>query len=485
MGMFGRACPPPPPHSCRIHINLRCRFLQRLCEEGVPREVTMVFDEAVPHTAELMVDPFGNYLMQKLCEQCSEPQRTLLITRVAAEICLISCEMHGTRAVQKFVEQLRTPDQISIVRAAMSQHTVAMVKDLNANHVIQKCLQKFDHESKQFIYDAVTVNICDVAQHRHGCCVLQRCIDHGSQAQKMQLVEQVVLHALKLVQDPYGNYVVQYVLDLGIDEVTMGALRNFSGSFTELAMNKFSSNVIEKCIKLAGREARRFIFDEICDPRVMPRMLQDQFANYVVQTGLNNCSPDEFVTLVNAIRPFMHLIRNTPHGKKIEMRMQKKPEPTSPKQRDDGRDPGRAKGGGGGGGGGGKGRRNDGQRQRQNSDEVPRGGSKGGGGGGGGGGGCGWGQWQGPSSSGGSSGSGGRDSGMGYSGNSGSGWAGPPQGGGGGGGGGSGGSGGVRGGRNAQRSGHLLRHDAPSYNPHKVELHVAPQGGVPPTAHGW
>eukprot|EP01064_Diplonema_japonicum_P004066 TRINITY_DN12680_c0_g1_i3.p1 TRINITY_DN12680_c0_g1~~TRINITY_DN12680_c0_g1_i3.p1 ORF type:complete len:486 (+),score=79.72 TRINITY_DN12680_c0_g1_i3:59-1516(+) len=308
-----------------------CRFLQKLCEEGNQREIAIIFDEVVPLTGELMVDPFGNYLMQRLCEYCSETQRTVLIQKVTGEIPGVSANMHGTRAVQKVVDHLRTPQHVAIMRDALSKHTVTMVKDLNGNHVIQKCLQKFDSANKQFIYDAVTKQLQDVAMHRHGCCVLQRCIDFGAPEQKMQLATEVVANALILVQDPYGNYVVQYVLDMDVPVITKKMISNFCGSLCDLAMNKFSSNVIEKCIKLATPDARAPLLDELCDPTVLPRMLQDQFANYVVQTALTKATPHEFNMLCHAIRPFLHVIRNTPHGKRIEMKINRKPEPpTSP-----------------------------------------------------------------------------------------------------------------------------------------------------------
>lgn len=101
---------------------------------------------------------------------------------------------------------------------------VVLIKDLNGNHVIQKCLNKLAPEDNQvrslkqcartvsecavqFIYNAVAANCVEVATHRHGCCVLQRCIDHASDQQRIQLVNEITYNALTLVQDPYGNYV--------------------------------------------------------------------------------------------------------------------------------------------------------------------------------------------------------------------------------------------------------------------------------------
>ena len=56
----------------------------------------------------------------------------------------------------------------------------------------------------------------------------------------------ITYHALPLVQDPFGNYVVQYVLDLGEVEYTDALVRRFLEHVSDLSVQKFSSNVIEK-----------------------------------------------------------------------------------------------------------------------------------------------------------------------------------------------------------------------------------------------
>jgi hypothetical protein len=47
-----------------------CRFLQRKFDEGGASAVAAVFSELLEHVTELMMDPFGNYLVQKLLDRC-------------------------------------------------------------------------------------------------------------------------------------------------------------------------------------------------------------------------------------------------------------------------------------------------------------------------------------------------------------------------------------------------------------------------------
>ncbi|KAF9978557.1 hypothetical protein BGZ65_006949, partial [Modicella reniformis] len=256
-----------------------CRYLQKKLEEQNETYLNIIFNEVFNHFVELMTDPFGNYLCQKLLEYCGDEQRTVIVETVAPEL------------------------------------------DLNGNHVIQKCLNRLASEDNQFIYNAISTHCIEVATHRHGCCVLQRCIDHASPSQKIQLVREITYNALALVQDPFGNYVVQYVLDLSDNRFTDALIRRFIGNVCVLSVQKFSSNVIEKCIRVAEPETRKFLIEEMINKARLDKLLRDSYANYVVQTALDFADPIQRAQLVECIRPLLPAIRNTPYGKRIQSKL--------------------------------------------------------------------------------------------------------------------------------------------------------------------
>jgi hypothetical protein len=308
-----------------------CRYLQKKLEEGVPEHRDMIFRETFGHFADLMTDPFGNYLCQKLLEYSTDDQRNVICESVAQDLVNISLNMHGTRAVQKMIDFLSTRRQadmrynaqIHSIIVALSLHVVVLIKDLNGNHVIQKCLNKLSPEDNQFIYNAVAANCVEVATHRHGCCVLQRCIDHASDNQRIQLVNEITFNALTLVQDPYGNYVVQYILDLNDNRFSDAVIRQFAGNVCALSVQKFSSNVIEKCIRVAEHSTRKMLIEELLNRSRLEKLLRDSYGNYCVQTALDYAEPTQRVLLVEGIRPVLPLIRNTPYGKRIQNKLQR------------------------------------------------------------------------------------------------------------------------------------------------------------------
>ncbi len=207
---------------------------------------------------------------------------------------------------------------------ALSGQVVDLIQDLNGNHVIQKCLNHLKSSEAQFIFDAVGEHCITVGTHRHGCCVLQRCIDHASGFQKVDLVRKITAHSFHLVQDPFGNYVVQYILDLNDPSFTAPMCQGFQGKITELSKQKFSSNVIEKCIRCADMASKAMMIEELLDVEELEKLMRDSYGNYVIQTALEFAPPELCLLLIDSMRPILPSIRQTPYGRRIMSKVQER-----------------------------------------------------------------------------------------------------------------------------------------------------------------
>jgi len=287
--------------------------------------INSIFEECYEKFVDLMTDPFGNYLCQKLFEHANDAQRLALVERCAPAFPRVSTNMHGTRAVQRMVECLSTPRQVEAVCTALSPAAVQLMKDINGNHVIQRCLHRMDPAHNQFVYDAVAANCFELATHRHGCCVMQRCMDYASPAQRNQLARQINANALPLVQNAFGNYVVQYVLGLNDPTYTAEIIRRLRGHVAELSMQKFSSNVVEKGLLQGARQLRRELIGELIeDTDTMRRLLHDAYGNYVIQRALQVAESPQLEAICEAIRPHLNSLRASPYGKRIQAKIQKR-----------------------------------------------------------------------------------------------------------------------------------------------------------------
>ncbi|XP_074559724.1 putative pumilio homolog 8, chloroplastic [Curcuma longa] len=296
-----------------------CRYLQQMLDEG-KHQADTIFNGVIGHTLELMVDPFGNYLMQKLLEKCNEEQLLKILLELnknPLNLVEISLNVHGTRAVQKLIETVKTKRHISLVTSALRVGFLNLVKDLNGSHVLQRCLETFTSEDNKFIFEAAAMYCVDIATHRHGCCVLQKCIHDFTGEYQHNLVAVVAANGFELAQDPYGNYVVQAVLELEKPFALAILKSKFQGRYVELSIQKFSSNVVERCFSYFGNDFPATFINELLSFPHFDQLLQHPYANYPIQRALEYSQGPYRAALDKAIRPYAPILRTNPHCRQI------------------------------------------------------------------------------------------------------------------------------------------------------------------------
>lgn len=74
---------------------------------------------------------------------------------------------------------------------------------------------------------------------------------------------EIAKHTLVFVKNPYGNYVVQYVLELKNIEVNKKIGEQLLKNLLLLGREKFSSNVIEKCLEHNSPDVKEAMVAEI------------------------------------------------------------------------------------------------------------------------------------------------------------------------------------------------------------------------------
>jgi len=303
-----------------------CRLVQQALDEEGPMAATLILNEGLPFWGEAMVDPFGNYLFQKILEKITAEERIMLVKTVSTRLVNASLNLHGTRSVQKIVELCTIDEENAklsgdndgkneetasdVLTKALTPAAARLCIDSHGNHVIQRILLKLGHKHSKFVFDAVAESVGDVARHRHGCCVIQRCLDSPPGPARSNLVCRIVDKSLELMQDAYGNYVVQYVLDVCSDDDVHAVCESVIGKVNLLAIQKFSSNVMEKCLERCSDRVKEHYMQELSDPERIRELMMDPFGNYVVQRALSVATHTQAVRLVEAMRP--HLIAQSP-----------------------------------------------------------------------------------------------------------------------------------------------------------------------------
>jgi len=116
--------------------------------------------------------------------------------------------------------------------------------------------------------------------------------------------------ALELIQNPYGNYALQTAIDnWSLDDIKE-IYPMFYGKCLVFSIQKFSSNVIEKCIQKSAEFTFKFI-NEICtNESSICILLKNNYGNYVIQTTLKICDESKKTILISLIKKNLVLIND-------------------------------------------------------------------------------------------------------------------------------------------------------------------------------
>jgi len=277
----------------------------------------MISQKAEPHFSELVRDQFGNYLTQKVLEVCGADLFERLLTLLLSQIQDLAHDVHGTRAVQKLVEQAVARGKVEkLLTALPGELAEKLARNVTGFHVVGRLVECLPIEK----VDALISRLCGtpektlaLGKDQWGCCVLKKCIDRSEGESREMVVRSIVSSAPDLVQDPFGNYVVQHFILLGScqqpNTCATCIIDALKGRMFELAQQKFSSNVLEKCLVNAAEKDRNKIINEILNPSCCPpsqavhTLLFHQYGNYVFQQALEYAKEPHFSLLVEHTKP--------------------------------------------------------------------------------------------------------------------------------------------------------------------------------------
>jgi len=353
------------------------RFIQQRLEVASDGEKRLVLEEVIPTIRQLRNDVFANYVVQKLFDHSTSDMKCELKKTLEGEMVALSTQMYGCRVVQKALQCLDDSDEhqdagnvercdlLSLLEE-FHGHVIACIHDQNGNHVIQKCieviskrikrmsssasrlrekesrldrlkkkLEKYQSEMK-IIVDCVLKMAPSLSCHPYGCRVLQRILEHCPEDLKIRALDTILHHHKDLLDDQYGNYVIQHVLQFGRDKDKYSILGIVTeNGLLQLSRQKFASNVVEKLLKYGNSEIRNNIVRQMLKvvnikgtgddvngygigSSVVLLMVQDAYANYVVQTTLDVVSEGrEKRLLVEELNKNAVFLRNFTFAKHI------------------------------------------------------------------------------------------------------------------------------------------------------------------------
>ncbi|CCW59903.1 unnamed protein product [Phytomonas sp. EM1] len=351
-------------------VNAKIHFRNVFIHEAISLAPRLCMDpngsELIRHIVSLLITGTTPARLYKAADAESyrltkDSELMLLMEQLSADIFTLMCDTIGSRVAQKITDSLQTLEEFDMLSRSIVDHAADLAMDINGNHVLMRLvtssrLNEFHKELEtpeqkemldrihKCIFKEITEKCVEISKNRQGCCVVQKCLQWAPEPYYSTMINTVLNNTLGLVQDSFGNYVIQFILDrhndLGVSnpgvkstDYTNHIIRQMLHHVAELSCNKFSSNVIEKCLKTASPDVRQLLVDELTEPQVLPKLLTDSFANYVIQTAISTASGEgQFTQLRDSIMPLQNLLKHSPYGVKIETKLSRRNRESSRRQ---------------------------------------------------------------------------------------------------------------------------------------------------------
>ena len=258
------------------------KFFQKYLKSTHSEEIIhLLFMELSLNLEELIIDPYANYFCKKFFTCLNQKDRIDFLKGIEKSLIKLSSDSIGTYPIQSIIENLNTKVEKMIIISAIKDRYKELIYDPYGCHVLEKILVCFEDEYVMFIYSYIFENFLYLANNNIGICIIKKILTFTNKKKIHERLKNIVKeNALYLIQQSYGNFVIQVIVECWTDYKDI--INLFKGQFFNLSLEKYASNVIERCIEKSEEILNDYI-DEIINSNCIYEVMKSNYGNYVIQ----------------------------------------------------------------------------------------------------------------------------------------------------------------------------------------------------------
>lgn len=249
-----------------------------------------IFLELKPNLEEIITDFYANYFCKRFFTYLNQKDRIDFLLAIEKSMVKLSSDNIGTYPIQTIIEHVGSKNEKNIIINALKDNIKELSFDPFGSHVLEKLLSCFEEEYVAFIYNYIVDNFLELANNNNGICVVKKIL---ALTHKQNLHEKLKIivkeNAIQLISHPYGNFVIQVVVECWNDYDEILCL--FDKKFYNLSLEKYASNVVERCIEKDDKILNNYI-DEIININKIYDVMKSNYGNYVVQKAIKLAKDD-------------------------------------------------------------------------------------------------------------------------------------------------------------------------------------------------
>ena len=243
-----------------------------------------IFVELSSNLEELITDPYANYFCKRFFTFLNQKDRIDFLKGIEKSIVKLSSDSIGTYPIQTIIEHVGSKNEKVIIVNALKESVKELCIDPFGSHVLEKLLTCFEEEYINFIYNYIIDNFLDLANNNNGICVVKKILTFTHKKNIHDRLKIIIKdNALQLIIHPYANFVIQIVVECWADYKDILVL--FEKKYFNLSLEKYASNVVERCIEKDEEILDNYI-NEIVDSNRICEVMRSNYGNYVIQKAI-------------------------------------------------------------------------------------------------------------------------------------------------------------------------------------------------------
>ena len=279
------------------------RILQLYLEQTKQEIIHLIFKEIVNDLNELILDIYANYFCLKIFYYLNNKDRLLFLYNISDNFDNLCINKISTYPIQCIIEKLNTDEEFDLVFNSIKNNLMKLCFDVYGTHVIEKILTTFNYE-KHIIHisNFILENFILLVNNSNGLCIVKKeiIIEYKRKNSKnyKKLKQLLIDNSLLLILNPFGNYALQMAIDNWDLEDIKDIINTFKGKGLLLSIQKYSSNVIERCIEKDEQFLTSFIYEISIDNKSFGILMKNNYGNYVIQTALKASKKNQNIQMM-------------------------------------------------------------------------------------------------------------------------------------------------------------------------------------------
>ena len=271
------------------------RAIQNILINANESEIDIILQKIKNKSSEIMIDKYGNYFFQKLIEFCTPKQRHFLLLSIKDNFVEIANNSFGTHPLQLLIEQICTNKEKEVVLKSIENNELNLSLDSRGTHVLQKFISCTNDEERLSINQNLLEILPKLINDPFGVCVLIKLIKYTNDKKIKQKISQYISdnNPLSFIQHPYANYAVQSLFNQNDIIYCNEIIKVIVDNFYILSLKKFSSNVVENCIKYGSDIIVSKIYKSLLSEDKLEVLLNNTYGNFVIEKLVSRLNKEE------------------------------------------------------------------------------------------------------------------------------------------------------------------------------------------------